>query len=221
MAGKVESASAPDRQFQPKRGRPTADQAAAIAQSILQAASELFLAKGFEATAMEAVADMARVPRSTLYKRYPTKLALLQAIARDRVARWEKIGVQNYAPLPDDLEVRLKQHAEHVLYGAISDDVRAFMRLTAGSWEGAAEVRQVLNEVGYGAMVGFLEREIRTFGHGEASPPKNARLVAEALMGMLTGWLAAREIDGAVSQGDARAFAHTAVDLLLHGRAAW
>lgn len=208
-------------QFKPMRGRPTVDQAAAISQSILNAAAELFLSKGYEATSMEAIAESARVPRSTLYKRFPSKLLLLQAVTRERVAQWEAIGGQGYQPLSNDLETRLKQHAEQVLYGANSDDVRAFMRLTAGSWEGAAEIRQILNEVGYNAMVIFLEKEIRTFCQADGANLKDARMVAEALMAMLTGWLSARQQDAGVSPKEAQAFAHVAVELLLHGRSAW
>jgi TetR/AcrR family transcriptional repressor of mexJK operon len=208
-------------QFKPKRGRPTANQATAISQSILHAAAELFLARGFEATSMEAIAAAARIPRSTLYKRFPSKLSLLEAVARERVARWSATSVQRYSDLADNLPDRLKQHAEQVLYGANSDEVRAFLRLTAGPWEGAAAVRNILSEAGYTTMVGILEREIHSFAMVEGAPPKDARLVAEALMAMLTGWLAAREADGEVSQQDAKVFAHAAVELLVRGRPAW
>jgi TetR/AcrR family transcriptional repressor of mexJK operon len=208
-------------QFSPRRGRPTIDQAAAISQSILHAAAELFLERGFEATSMEAISQAARVPRSTLYKRFSTKLSLLQAVATERVARWSATSVQRNSHLADNLPDRLKQHAEQVLYGATSDEVRAFLRLTTGPWEGSAEVRKILNDAGYTTMVGILEWEIQSFGVADGALPKDARIVAEALMAMLTGWLAAREADGGVSQRDAKVFAHAAVELLIRGRPAW
>lgn len=207
--------------FSPKRGRPTADQANAISRAILDAAAEVFLAKGFEAASMDAIAETAGVPRSTLYNRYPSKFAVIQAVARDRVKQWEAAGIQGYAPLSEDFETRLKQHAEQVLYGANSDDVRAFMRLTVGPWEGASEIRRILNTIGYDAMVAFLEREFRTFAGTGGPKPRNLRTVAEALMAMLSGWVAARQDDAAVPREDAQGFAHAAVELLLHGRSAW
>jgi AcrR family transcriptional regulator len=220
-AGTAKVVKRPAPQFSPRRGRPTAGQAAAISRSILHAAAELFLSKGFEATSMEAIAEAANVPRSTLYKRFPSKLSLLHAVTRDRVAHWEAMGARRYAPMSNDLEARLKQHAEQVLYWANSDDVRAFMRLASGTWEGATEIRQILNAVGYNAMVVFLESEIRTFGQADGAKVKNARAVADTLMAMLTGWLSARQNDAGVSPKEAQAFAHAAVDLLLYGRAAW
>lgn len=207
--------------FTPKRGRPTADQANAISRAILDGAAEVFLAKGFEAASMEAIAETAGVPRSTLYNRHSSKFVLLQALARDRVERWQAITIGQYQPLSPDFETRLKQHAEQVLYGANSDEVRAFMRLTTGSWEGAAQIRNILNEVGYDTMILFLEREFHNFAKLEGLEPRNVRTVAEALMAMLTGWIAARQDGATVPRKEAQKFAHIAVELIMRGRASW
>ena len=49
-------------------------------RAIMDAASELFLERGIGATAMEAVAERARVSKMTVYSHFPDKPALLAAV---------------------------------------------------------------------------------------------------------------------------------------------
>lgn len=49
-------------------------------QAAVQAATDLFLEQGYERTSLQQVAKRAGVSTATLFKRYPTKAALLEAI---------------------------------------------------------------------------------------------------------------------------------------------
>jgi TetR/AcrR family transcriptional repressor of mexJK operon len=207
--------------FTPKRGRPTAAQAASISRSILDAAAERFLSIGYEASSMEAIAASAGIPKSTLYKRYRDKMSLLRAVVRDRVSTWSAISTEDSAALGTDIEQRLKRHAEWVLHWGSSDEVRAFRRLAAGSWQGAAEVAQILNEFGYVAMVDYLESELGQFGVEPGKTLQDPRYVAIALMALLSGWLMQTPLNRPITRAAASRFAHKAVDLLIKGRAAW
>jgi AcrR family transcriptional regulator len=60
----------------PRPGRPRSAQADA---AILDATVDLFADLGFEGTSIEAVAERAGVAKSTVYRRYPTKIDLVMA----------------------------------------------------------------------------------------------------------------------------------------------
>lgn len=205
--------------FTPRRGRPTADQAAAIANTILTAATEIFLTDDYEGASMEAIAARAGVPKSTLYKRYPDKRTLLRAVLKERVAAWAPPEFD--AQLTDDIEQRLKQHAAWMLTQATSAEVRAFLGLIASAWKDPDEAPSRRDVIGYTAMAERLAAEIREFGPKRGIHAKDPMRVALALMAMLAGWAGMSGPGPELAESDAMTFAHTAVDLLLNGSAAW
>ena len=67
----------------PRRGgRPSRAAAALLGEHILDVATELFLAEGYGATSIEAVAQRARISKRTFYHRFPDKAALFAAVVR-------------------------------------------------------------------------------------------------------------------------------------------
>jgi AcrR family transcriptional regulator len=76
-------------EFEPSRptGRPTRDRSAQLGDAIIDAATELFLADGYGATSIEAVARRARISKRTFYARFPDKAALFRAVVDSVVAR--------------------------------------------------------------------------------------------------------------------------------------
>lgn len=207
--------------FRPRPGRPSAEQAAAIANSILAAAADAFLTLGFEAASMEAIALKANVPKSTLYKRYPDKRALLAAVLDVRVGAWSARASRQNWMLGDTLEQRLKRLCVVMLTRATDPEVSAYSRLAASAWSGPGEMERRHDVIGFSVMLDFLEQEIRDRSAAEKLSVKSPRRVATALMSMLAGWLQLREGAGAVRKQEAVEFAHAAVDLLMKGRADW
>lgn len=205
--------------FTPKRGRPTADQAAAIANAILVAATEIFLSEDYEGASMEAIAARAGVPKSTLYKRFPDKRTLLRAVLKERVATWAP--PKQDAALGDDIEQRLKQHAVWMLTRATSAEVRAFLGLVASAWNDPSDASSRQEVIGYTDMVERLAREIGEYGPKRGIHAKDPKRVATALMAMLAGWAGMSGPGPELAPGEATSFAHSAVDLLLQGSAAW
>jgi len=63
----------------PTRGRP---RSVAADEAILDATLDLFADRGFEGVSIEAVAEQAGVAKSTVYRRYPTKIDLVMAAWR-------------------------------------------------------------------------------------------------------------------------------------------
>lgn len=205
--------------FTPRRGRPTADQAAAIANTILSAATELFLSQDYEGASMEAIAARAGVPKSTLYKRFPDKRTLLRAVLKQRVSAWAP--PVRHALLTDDIEQRLKQHAVWMLSQATSAEVRAFLGLVASAWKDPEEAPSRRDVIGYTAMANRLAQEICEFGPKRGIHAKDPMRVALALMAMLAGWAGMSGPGPELHEAEAVTFAHTAVELLLYGSEAW
>jgi len=203
------------------RGRPTAGQAEAITRTILRAATDIFLEKGFEAATMDGVAERAGVPKSTLYKRFADKKALLRSVIEARVSVWAMATSQEAWMLTDDLEQRLKQYCVWMLTWASSPDVRAFSALAANAWSAADEARLNSDLLGFGRMVEVIEDDIRRFGPQAGIVAKDPNRIAMTLMAMLSGWLQLNAYRQPVSGTETAAFANTIVELLVHGQAAW
>lgn len=168
---------------------------------------------------MEAIAVRAGVPKSTLYKRFPDKRALLRTVLNDRIAAW--CLAEQDRDLGDDLETRLKQLATDILQRATSPEVQAFWGLVAKAWGGVDEAGSRQDVIGYTRMVDKLVQEIRTYGPRSGIAARHPRQVATALMAMIAGWIEFVGPATALPEEDAVRFAHAAIDLMLRGAAAW
>src|SRR5262245_42972073 len=66
--------------------RVTAETKAATRQRILEAARQLFAAKGFDASTTRDIADAAGIATGTLFNYFPTKEAVLASLAAEAAA---------------------------------------------------------------------------------------------------------------------------------------
>ncbi len=205
----------------PKIGRPSVRQAAAISEAIVTAATELFLAEGFDGASMEAVAARVGVPKSTLYKRFSDKKALLRAVLEARRAAWSQAASQENWKLTGDLGEHLAHYAKTVLIWSASPDVRAFAALAASAWSRPEDAPNRFEMIGMSGMIDLIEHDIRTFGQGAGTPAKDPRRVAVTFMATLTGWLEIRGAVPPVSAQEASDFAEALADLMVRGAAAW
>jgi TetR/AcrR family transcriptional repressor of mexJK operon len=79
-----------------RRGRP---RDAGKDESILQAAGDLFMERGYEAVSLDAVAQAAGVSKATIYARYTDKDALFAAVLRQECER--AVSPDSFLPAPD------------------------------------------------------------------------------------------------------------------------
>jgi len=63
---------------------------------LLEAATRLFVEKGYAATKVEEVAALAQVSKGTLFLYYPSKQALLKAVVRENIVRHVQMGKRPY-----------------------------------------------------------------------------------------------------------------------------
>jgi AcrR family transcriptional regulator len=111
-----------------RMGRPPKDLACEVDERILNAARELFLARGLSGVSTEEIARQARASKGTIYARFPTKEALFAAIAMRNAAKVRE-GYEGGAPSGDTVEERLSNLGSEVLKRLLADDNVDFIRL--------------------------------------------------------------------------------------------
>jgi TetR/AcrR family transcriptional repressor of mexJK operon len=141
-------------------GRPTAEAAALLETTILDAATAAFLAEGYAATTIEAIARNCGVAKRTLYARWSGKPALFRAVLERLMTKW--LSTAGDLAENDDLEAALNDAAARALAVALSPEAVALHRLLiaesarfpelpvmmrqAGSAEGTARVAALLDQ---------------------------------------------------------------------------
>lgn len=112
-----------------KVGRPSRSEQNAASERIIDAATELFASKGFAGTSMEQVASQCGAGKDTVYRRFPSKVALFEAVVEHAHAR----AVARLEELPsmkgNSLE-RLRGLLSELLYINMEPDLIALKRIT-------------------------------------------------------------------------------------------
>ncbi|TPP10404.1 TetR/AcrR family transcriptional regulator [Rhizobium glycinendophyticum] len=110
-------------------GRPSKAAQDAASEKIMAVAMELFADRGFAGTSMEQVASRCGMGKDTLYRRFPSKVALFEAVvehahrrAVDRLADMRSAAEE---PLP-----RLKALMQAMLHMNMDADLIALKRIT-------------------------------------------------------------------------------------------
>lgn len=138
-------------------GRPTKEDAAAIADRVLDGARAAFCRDGIDGALMDEIAAKIGVTKHTIYRRYPSKIALLDAVVDRELVRlkaWLKVpGERRRSPL-DALERAACRFFE---YGARPENVSFTLFLIAES-AFSAEMQQKYVRWEQLAMAPLIER---------------------------------------------------------------
>lgn len=166
----------------PRRGRPRADEVAAIDRRILDAATDVILEHGYGRATMEQVADLARAGKTTLYNRYPTKADLFKAVVTQPGGA---------VPFPELDDLRAGSVRERLVRaGNVVADVTlvkssiALMRATLSETESFPEVAQEGFRIGFDACSRHVARALSATDDDadvEAQLPAGRRFVELAL----------------------------------------
>src|SRR5580692_9580873 len=91
------------------RGRPNAEQLLELQARLIRVARRAFIAHGYGATSMNQVARAARLSKTTLYTRFPSKAHLFRAIVDEQIRRVGGVGQRPiYRSSADTLESKLR-----------------------------------------------------------------------------------------------------------------
>jgi AcrR family transcriptional regulator len=193
-------------------GRPSRAASAQLADTILTAATGLFLRDGYAASSMEAVAAAAGVSKRTLYARFPDKAALLQHAVSNLIAAW-------LPPFDASLEQALSledallQAAREMLRIALAPEALALHRLVVAEAARFPELGLILSAAGAGAGIRRIAALLQTAG-----VPDPIRTAEQFQHLVLAGpQLRALGLGPPLTEPETETWAKSAVRLLLRG----
>lgn len=112
-------------------GRPSKEGAAETSNRIIDTAAQLFAAQGFAATSIEQVASACSAGKDTIYRRFPSKVALFAAVVeRVRTRTLDRLEIEiDSAGGDGDALARLRRVARWFLTVNLDPDMIAFKRI--------------------------------------------------------------------------------------------
>jgi len=187
----------------PKQRR-TGGRSARVVEGVLTAALEEFAENGWDGLSIERVAQRVGVNKTTIYRRWPTKLELLRAalLARAELAP-EPPDTGN---LRDDLVVLLAARTEHMTSPAGLGIARAI--LLGGSSPALQSIRESVRDKRPAIPDVVLDRAV---ARGELPPDVDRALFRELLISPIHGRLFLR------NEGVDTSFLEKLVDVVVSG----
>jgi AcrR family transcriptional regulator len=183
----------------------------------------LFLAQGYGATSIEAVAQQARISKRTFYHRFPDKAALFGAVVRRIV---EELRPPAGASLYEggNLEQVLGRLARLMLGAALTPKALALNRLMVAEAQRFPELAAIVAREGgraelAGQITAMLEREARAGGLAI----DRAAFAAEQFLQLVVSLPQRRALGlgTPMTQSELDAWADDCVNLFLNGCRLW
>jgi len=200
-------------------GRPSRADALRLRGRILEAATELFLAKGYESTTIEALAERAGISKRTFYDRFDDKPMLFGAVVHQIIAQ---IRPPAGVPLIEGATLRdvLRRLAMMILNAALSPQAIALHRLVMSESGRFPELVRAVNGEGSTReattlISGLLARELRESQLSAA----DRGFAAEQFIFMVVTVPQRRAMGygAAMTAVELAVWAEKSVDLFLHG----
>jgi TetR/AcrR family transcriptional regulator, mexJK operon transcriptional repressor len=198
-------------------GRPTAQAAAQLETTILNAATEAFLADGYAATTIELIARTCGVAKRTIYARWSGKPALFRAVLEQLMAKW--LSDAGDLSQSADLETALNEAAERILSVALTPEAVALNRLLVAESARFPELPMMMDQAGAAEGVvriaALLQRMIEA---GEA-PAVDTIFAAEQFMHLVLAGPQRRALGlgPKLDSGQTETWRKAAVALFLRG----
>jgi TetR/AcrR family transcriptional regulator, mexJK operon transcriptional repressor len=140
----------------PRIGRPSHRQAAALTDTILDVATDLFLTQGYGSTSIETVVERARISKRTFYHRFRGKAHLFEAVVRRLIDRWRSLlppAAEEQRLPAGKLDEVLQRVAMQILDVALSPQALALHRVVLAEAPRFPELARRLDEYGMGQGV--------------------------------------------------------------------
>jgi len=112
-------------------GRPTKEQAAAIDDLVLDGARAIFCRKGVTHSSVEEIALHLGISKHTIYRRFPNKPALLDAVVQRDIRRFCSELVLAAATTADPLEAVRRTAQRYFEFGSSRDYAAFYLSVTA------------------------------------------------------------------------------------------
>lgn len=188
--------------------------------AITRAASEMFLAEGFDRASLDQIAHRAGVSKQTIYSHFADKQSLFKAISAELTA---KLTIQlKKSAQAGDLRSTLTRLGEDMLAMMLRPASLDLHRLVVSAASRFPELGRAAYEAGAARMIEDLaalltQRSQIGDGLTQAVAEPQARMMAEQFIGMLRGFHQTRGLLGVkpVPAVERRAYVAACVELLL------
>jgi AcrR family transcriptional regulator len=199
-------------------GRPTREDAEKIGEAILATATEMFLAQGYGATSIEAIAQRLGMSKRTFYARFKDKAALFEAVVHHIV---DKLKPPDMAHLFEGgtLEEILLRVGELALAAATSPNALALQSLVLAESGRFPELAAIAS--GEGTRQQAADALARLMA--DMLPPDEAQFAAQQFLQMVISLPqhAALGIGPKMSKEQHRLWVRRTVSLFLQGSLHW
>lgn len=191
--------------------------------AITQAASEMFLAEGFERASLDQIAHRAGVSKQTIYSHFADKETLFKAIC---VELTEKLTIPLRQPREKSADLRsvLVRLGDDTLAMMLNPAALDLHRLVMNAAARFPELGRIAYEAGAMRMIDDLATLLTQRSQSgeefsrQLSEPE-AHVMAEQFIGMLRGFHQIRGLLGVelAAAGERRDYVRSCVELLLRG----
>lgn len=191
------------------------------ATQVLTAASRLFMAQGYGATSMDAIAREAGVSKATLYAHFANKDRLFAAIVGANCSRFSQT-LEALDLGQHDVRAALLLIGRSFLRLILSDEARAMFRIVIAEAPRSPELGQIFYASGPAIVTGRLVEFLgRAEQRGQVAVPDPV-LAIKQFIGALQGPFHLRRLIGLIEQPDEASLEHavqTAVNVFLRAYA--
>ena len=167
---------------QGRRGRPTNE---ALGQTIADAACELFVELGFQATTMDKVAQRAKISKLSIYRHFENKEALFSAAIAARCHQFAPQAL--FEGVDGSAEDQLMAVGSSLLRTFLNPDVRRIEAMIMADKTNQQSLSKLQYEAGPAHVIAQIEALLRQLHAKEVlhvpDPLRSARLFAALLKG--------------------------------------
>jgi AcrR family transcriptional regulator len=199
-------------------GRPSREDAERIGETILAAATEMFLAEGYGATSIEAIAQALHISKRTFYHRFKDKAALFEAVVHDIVERMKPPDMSRLF-VGASLEEVLLRVGDLALQAALSPQGLALQRLILAEAKRFPELAAIASGEGTRRMaVNALAQLL-----ADHLPSDQAQFAADQFLQMVITLPQRRAmgLERPLPPEENRLWVRRTVELFLHGCLHW
>lgn len=174
-----------------RAGRPLAADAEERNQAILDAATAVFLERGFSRASTAEIAHRAGASKQTLYSRYPTKSALFAALMERRSGKL----LASYSDLLQQgmpVDQVLLRYGKKLVNTLLFPETRRLYRLVVAEAVEFPEIALNFWQIGPGQALDQLQSYLHTQVQSRVLRISNVEYAAEQLHGALVGGMSIR-----------------------------
>lgn len=207
----------------PRRaGRPKATDVQALTNHVVLVAREVFFEMGFGSATMDEIAQRARISKETLYTRFKDKATLFEAVMQVSLDAWAE-GAANHPKIESSsLEEEIRHQVEQQVKGMRSPEFRNLTRVLLAELPNFPNLVKAFLDLSSSQRINLIADKIRHYAEPDGIPCRDPDSAAEALRGMISGWLQVIDASGAsFDKREQDKFVMRIVEIFMASRPAW